>query len=140
MDTFPAEEIREQAISNLIATYATTKAFLRDRGIDPLDLERFFGETHAPGWAEAKDDLAKIAHYVALNMQTFGFETETTKADGETTVLARWSEDHGDPDWPFPVKEVLATTPVAFEPIMTWLGVTMSWEETREGLVFHLRA
>jgi hypothetical protein len=140
MDTFSADEIREQAIGNLIATYATTQVFLRSRGIDPIELERYFGEVHAPGWAEAKGDLEKIAHYVALNMQTFGFETETSAADGETTILARWSQEHDDPDWPISPRDALRTTPVTFEPIMAWLGIAMSWDATDDGLVFRLRA
>jgi hypothetical protein len=54
-------------------------------------------------------------------------------------VTARWSDDHADPEWPIPVKPALARTPIAFEPIMSWLGVDFSWDADDDGLVLRMR-
>ena len=139
MDRFSNEEKLDQAIGNAIAMFVATGAFLEERGIDLDELERFFGTTHAEGWADARGDLEKIAHYVSLNMATFGFETATAFEDGGAVVSARWSADHADPDWPIPPKPALARSPVAFEPIMQRLGVGFSWEVDDDGLTMRLR-
>ena len=133
-----ARVLLEQSIGNAIAMYAATRAFLEGKGIDPAELDDFFGETHAPGWADARGNLETIAHYVALNMRTFGFDTEITNGVGTATVTATWSPDHDDPDWPIPVRPALAKSPRTFEPIMEWLGVGFTWDATDEGIVMHL--
>jgi hypothetical protein len=76
---------------------------------------------------------------VALNLTTLGFATETTHEEGGATVSARWTDDHADPDWPIPVKPALERSPIAFEPIMSSLGVGLTWEIDDGGLVLHLR-
>ena len=139
MDEFSQEEKLDQAIGNAIAMFVATGAFLEERGIDPADLDRFFGEAHAEGWAEARGDVKKAAHYVSLNMATLGFQTDTRFEDGGAVVSARWSDDHADPDWPIPVKPALARSPIAFEPIMAWLGVDFSWDADDDGLTLRLR-
>jgi hypothetical protein len=139
MDAFSDQEKLEQAVGNAIAMYVATVAFLEERGVDPAELDRFFGEKHAEGWAEARGDLKQMAHYVALNMATFGFSTDTTHEDGGVVVTARWSDDHADPDWPIPVKPALSRMPIAFEPIMSWLGVDFTWEADDDGLVLRMR-
>lgn len=139
MDEFTEHEKFEQAWGNNVAALAATHEFLRRRGIDPVELATFFGETHAEGWSESKGDLKRTAYYLALNMATFGFQTETTDQDGTISVTARWSSEHDDPEWPIPVKPALTTALTAsFVPIMSWLGVGFSWEETGEGIVFRL--
>jgi hypothetical protein len=110
---------------------------LKQRGIDPAELSTFFGQTHAEGWGEARGDLNKVAHYVALNMASFGFSTETTDEDGRVTVMASWSDEH--PDRSIPLRPALTEDLTAsFEPIISWLGVTYSWEATDDALVLHL--
>ena len=139
MDEFSENEKLDQPIGNAIAMYVATHAFLRQRGIDPGDLDRFFGDQHAEGWADARGDLKKVARYVALNLTSFGFATETTHDEGSATVSARWTDDHADPDWPIPVKPALERSPIAFEPIMSWLGVGYTWETDDAGLMLQLR-
>ena len=138
MDEFTDQERLEQSWSNLVALLSATSEFLRQRGIDPHELSRFFGEAHAPGWDEARGDLAKTAYYVALNAVTMGMTTETTHGDGSATVVASWTAEHDDPDWPFPVKPLGDELGVSFEPIMAHLGVGYSWEATDEGVTFRL--
>lgn len=137
---FTDAEKLEQAVGNAVAIWVATDEFLRQRGIDPRDLQTFFGERHAEGWVDARGDLEKIAYFVALNMTTFGFETSRTVANGEATVEARWAEMHDDPDWPIPVRPALGASGVAFEPIMAWLGVGYSWDAGEGGISFHLKA
>ncbi len=139
MDEFNDKEKLDQAIGNAIAMYVAAHAFLDQRGIDPAELDRFFGEQHAEGWADVRGDLEKVAFFVALNMSTFGFTTETTNEDGAAAVSARWSEDHDDPDWPIAVRPALERSPIAFEPIMAWLGVDYAWEVEEGGLVLRFR-
>lgn len=137
-DEFTDRELNEQGWGNAVAMLAATHEFLKQRGIDPVELFTFFGQTHAEGWGEARGDLKKIAYYLALNMATFGFSTETIHEDGKVTVRASWSEEHDDPDWPIPVKPALTDMGTSFEPIMSWLGVAYSWQPTEDGLVFSL--
>jgi len=131
-------ELLEQAIGNAIAMYTATRAFLEEKGIDPAELDSFFGQTHAPGWAEARGDIGKVAHYVALNLRTFGFDTEVASEVGTVTVTARWSQVHDDPDWPIPVRPALAQSARSFDPIMSWLGIGFTREVSDEGIVLRL--
>ena len=140
MDGFSERERLEQAIGNMVAMQVTAHDFLRERDIDPAELDRYFGERFAEGWAESRGDVAKIAHDVALNMTTLGFETSTTTSDGEATIHARWTEFHDDPDWPTPVRPALAASGVVFEPIMAWLGVGFSWDADDDGMTFRIKS
>lgn len=137
-DTFTDREMYEQAWGNMAASTAALREFLHQKGIDHSEFWSFFGETYAPGWAEARGDLKKVAYYIALNMTSYGCTTETTHDDGKATVKATWSGELDDPDLPFPAKPALVESSSAFEAIMSWLGVDLSWEERPDGMVFHL--
>lgn len=137
-DTFTDLEKYEQAWGNSASIIATTHEFLKKRGIDPADLTQFLGETFVSSWQEARGDLVKAARFVALNMTSVGCTTETTHEDGKATVNATWSPELDEPAWPVPPKPALVATSAVYEPIMSWLGVDFSWEETSNGIVFRL--
>jgi hypothetical protein len=137
-DEFTDREMYEQAWGNMVSSAAALHEFLTQRSIDPSEFWTFFGETYAPVWAEARGDLKKVAHYVALNLTSVGCTTETTHDGGKATVRATWSGELDDPDWRIPAKPALVEMTSSFGPIMSWLGLNFSWEETSDGMVFHL--
>ena len=139
MNDFSDREKYEQAAANVVAFVVAADGFLRDRGIDPAELYRYFGEAYASGWDEYAGDLGVIGREVALNMTSGGFEAATATENGGVTVHTRWTEQHDGSGWPTPVKPTLERAiPVLFEASMARLGVRMTASMSANGLDLQL--
>ena len=72
MNDFSDREMYEQAAGNVVALVLAADGFLRDRGIDPAEFYRYFGEMAAPGWDDIAGDIDATARAVALNIPPGG--------------------------------------------------------------------
>jgi hypothetical protein len=135
MNEFSDREMYNQAAANCIALVVAADGFLRNRGIDPAELYRYFGETYASGWDHRRGDIDATAHGVALNMTSGGFEASIVTENGGVTVRSRWTDQHDGSDWPTPVKPALERAiPVLFEAPMAHVGVRMTERTSSNGI------
>jgi hypothetical protein len=135
MSEFSDREMYDQAAANCIAFVVAADEFLRNRGIDPAELYRFFGETYASGWDHRRGDIDATAHSVALNMTSGGFEASIVTENGGVTVQSRWTDQHDGSDWPTPVKPALERAiPLLFEAPMAHVGVRMTPRTSPNGI------
>jgi hypothetical protein len=135
MDDFSDREMYEQAAANVVAFVAAADGFLRERGIDPSELYRWFGEHYASGWEPQKGDVGATAREIALNLTSGGLETSTSSDDGAVIVRARWTEQHDGSEWPVPVRPALErATPLLFEAAMRRTGMELTVTGSDAGL------
>lgn len=135
MKDFSDREMYEQAAANFVAFVVAADEFLRNRGTDPAELYRYFGETYAPEWDERRGDIDATAHSVALNMTSGGFEASTATENGGVTVRSRWTDQHEGSDWPTAVKPALERAiPVLFEAPMAHVGIRMTARTSSKGI------
>jgi hypothetical protein len=135
MNEFSDRVMYEQAAANFIAFVVAADKFLRDRGTDPADLYRYFGETYASEWDHQRGDIDATAQSVALNMTSGGLEASTVTENGGVTVHSRWTDQHDGWDWPTPVKPALErAVPMLFEHPMAHVGIRMTARTSSNGI------
>lgn len=141
MNDFSDREMYEQAAGNCVALVLATDQFLRNRGIDPAEFYRFFGESYVSEWDHRKGDIEATAQSVALNMTSAGFEPSTVAENGGVTVRSGWTDQHDGAEWPTPPKPALErAVPLLFEAPMAHAGVRMTARASSAGLDLQLAA
>ena len=141
MIEFSDREMYEQAAGNLIAFLLAADEFLRNRGIDPSELYRYFGESYAPEWDLPNGAVDETARSVALNMTSAGFEASTVTENGGVTVRSRWTDQHEGSGWPTAAKPALErAVPLLFEALMEHAGIRMTARTSSSGMDLLLAA